>query len=50
MISVLSQDGQLLHTYNTGVVTGVGAATGVFEVCWNHDGSKVAGSCSDNTV
>ena len=43
---VLLQDGQLLHTYSTGAGTG----TGVFEVCWNHNGSKLAGSCADHTV
>jgi transducin (beta)-like 1 len=40
------KDGQLLHTYSTGAGTG----TGVFEVCWNHNGSKLAGSCADCTV
>jgi transducin (beta)-like 1 len=37
-----AEDGQLVKTFQ-----GDG---GIFEVCWNKDGSKVAASFSNNTV
>ena len=36
------QDGSLVKQYK--------GASGIYEVCWNRDGNKLATSFSDNTV
>lgn len=41
-IPLIVQDGSLVKQYK--------GASGIYEVCWNRDGSKLATSFSDNTV
>ena len=42
MVVAATQDGSLVKQYK--------GASGIYEVCWNRDGNKLATSFSDNTV